>query len=159
MKKLLAYIMFYSHNIHILHWKVVGEEFQANHEHFDEYYKSMIDHIDLVAEMMLQLDQNPIDYPIMLDIVNTAGKIVDVDVYRTYSGKEAFVIINEMYLHILGLIESLHENMGNELPNSIKSTLDEIESWYRIRAKYLIPSRLKGATESTFEIIYKSILD
>ncbi len=141
MEKLLALIMNHTHNVHILHWKTTGPGFQENHEYLDELYEEMTKQIDVVAEIMLQRNENPLSYHGMMEILVTLDEPASlVNPTQSYDGDMTFKLVIDIFNQIIECINNLYED--NSIDRVHQSQLEEIQSWYMLRAKYLLPKRL-----------------
>lgn len=139
MKNLLALLMYHTHNIHILHWKIAGIGFQSNHEYLDGLYQEMNGQIDLIAEMMLQRNEDPITYQEMLEISkDREWKTIQPNQY--YDEVAAFSHVQEMFEDISNNIERLYQD--DSISKAHIAELETMQSWYTLRAGYLFKNRL-----------------
>lgn len=140
LKKLLAMVIYYNHNIKVLHWKVCGKFFQENHEFLGELYGEMNNHIDSVAELGLQCGENPISLQETLSILNEdSHEYVVVNPTLNYNEDDAFKAVLSMFKEIVSEIEAICKN--NEMSEAQRNDLAALSSWYSLRANYLIPRR------------------
>lgn len=152
MKELLALLMYHSHNVHILHWKTTGLNFQKVHEMMDELYAEMLTHVDLIAEMMLQMDQDPLSFQEMISIIEDLDS-ENINPNISYDEANTFKKVISIFDEIIKHIDRIYES---EIPRAMVGQIEEMQSWYMLRSKYLLPRTLVGATGS-FESIYKLI--
>jgi len=146
MKNLLALLMFQTHNIHILHWKTVGDGFQPNHEYLDGLYSEMNSHIDLIAEMMLQRDENPITYQEMLEIANEKGWVI-LYPNEYYDEPSTFTHAQQIFEMVISEINTQFND--DTICRVHKSELETMQSWYMLKARYLFKNRLALYTKET----------
>jgi DNA-binding ferritin-like protein len=139
-KKLLAMVIYYKHNIQILHWKVGGLNFQENHEELGELYDEMSKHIDAIAELGLQCGENPISLQETLSILNEdSHEYVVVNPTLNYIGEDSFKCVLTMFKEIMNEIEGICKK--SELSEAQRNDLGGLSSWYSLRVNYLIPRR------------------
>ncbi len=148
MKNLLALLMYHTHNIHILHWKTMGNGFQPNHEYLDGLYQEMNGHIDLIAEMMLQRGEDPISYQEMLELARDK-EWHTVQPNQYYDEPSTFTHAQEIFEAIIGSIDRLYQN--DTINRAHVSELETMQSWYMLKARYLFKNRLVPFTKSAPE--------
>jgi DNA-binding ferritin-like protein len=103
---LLCSLMDLRLSLQLAHWNVKGINFQQLHELFDKLQKSLLPHIDLVAENVATLG---------MVVVGTADDIGDRTILMPYSnGSDQYAILDELadryaYLirHMMDLVEEL----------------------------------------------------
>lgn len=60
LNKLIASLTVLYMKLHHFHWFIAGPHFFTLHEKFEELYDEVTEHIDVVAERLLQLKEQPI---------------------------------------------------------------------------------------------------
>ena len=60
LNKLIASLMVLYMKLHHFHWFIAGPHSLTLHEKFEELYDEVTEHIDVVAERLLQLKEQPI---------------------------------------------------------------------------------------------------
>lgn len=141
MRRLFALLLFQQHNLHMLHWKASGKNFQKTHEFIDEMYNEMIKHLDTVAEIMLQHDYMPLTFPeVYEELANNDKEFFVISPNNNYSDEEVFKILQVIFRNIIDEIQEV-KNEG-ELPDYHKSELDTLQSYYSLKANYLFKQRL-----------------
>jgi DNA-binding ferritin-like protein len=103
---LLCSLMDLRLSLQLAHWNVKGINFQQLHELFDKLQKSLLPHIDLVAENVATLG---------MVVIGTADDIGDRTILMPYSnGSDQYAILDELadryaYLirHMMDLVEEL----------------------------------------------------
>ena len=139
-KKLLSMLIYYKHNVHMLHWKTSGPLFQENHEFLGGLYGEMENQIDTVAELGLQAGENPVGLDEALAVLNgDEHEYVGVNPASNYNADDTFKAVLTMFTEIMGEIEGICKN--NTLSEAQRNDLANLSSWYSLRANYLIPRR------------------
>ena len=74
-KELDAVLRLYEGNFRNLHWNAVGIDFNDSHKSIStEYYEMVSDTIDVVAEIICMLGENPCNYMEAIDILKASEK-------------------------------------------------------------------------------------
>lgn len=140
-KLLSALLIFHTHNIHMLHWKVCGANFQKNHEFLDGLYSEMLGHIDLLVEIGMQYpDYTPPTLQEALELLDGDGEnnhmLIESGI--SYEGDAAFDCVKKIFEEILKQFDAAYE----ELLKYHQAEIDVLQSWYSKNSRYLIQRRL-----------------
>ena len=143
LQKLFAVLVCYRHNLHMLHWKVIGLDFDCVHKLLDDYVSKFNDFIDEIGEMILSLGGNPLTLHECVDlVVKSDMHILNVESHESYTVVESFRAVGAMFATLMTSYEMLqHED---SLPSECKSKLDEHLYWLRIECRYKNNSRLSS---------------
>lgn len=132
-KKLLSLLVVYQYNLRVLHWKVVGLNFDGKHNLFGDYYAKFDEFIDSVAELALELDVNPASFSEAFAILQSLEEdVIICKGTEDYNPKEALLITGKMFEHLLRVVESCQEG----LPTDVQGSLDDIKQYLRLEGRY-----------------------
>lgn len=137
LKKLLSILLYYQHNMKILHWKSMGCHFAGIHELCNDYYEKLADYSDLVAEMGLSNDENPVDLLEAFEILKS-----DSYDYKILKGSEDFnnvqvyANIGIMFDDLMREIDSLLKNKEIQDNTAFRTSLEEMYTYLNIEYNY-----------------------
>ena len=140
MKLLFAVLLCYRHNLHMLHWKVVGMSFDKAHKVLDEYVSQFNTFIDEIAEMLLSMGHSPLTLQEAISLLtNLDSHILIVESDEDYKCKEVFkavdIMFNDLYI--------MYTDISKECDyGDCVSKLDEHKYWLRIEGMYKNKKRL-----------------
>lgn len=136
-KKMLAIFIVYSHNMRILHWKTSGKLFDEYHELAGGYYDKLQEDCDLIAELGLTYDENPVGLVEAFDLLKEDKdnyKIIDPK--DDYDEKDIMDNIEILFKDILKAIdELLKENKVEKNPGA-RSELENLYAYYDKECNY-----------------------
>lgn len=140
-RQLLALLMIYTHNVHVLHWNVTGLDFDPTHAKLDEYYEEMNSYVDDIAEMGLELGIRPVGYTEAIDVLD------DPEVHylllrgsETFKSHDAWEAIRNMFIQLVDFYESMTKQ--SDLPGDVVNKLQEHQQWFRKQVSYKNRQRL-----------------
>lgn len=143
LQNLFAVLNTYRHNIHMLHWKIVGEDFDCTHRLFDSYVGQFNTFIDEVAEMILSLNGNPLTIQECIDVITHLDKeILVLESDEDYDNEKAFKAIAIMFESLYDMYTHISRSMSEDL-SECAGKLDEHKYWLRIEGKYKNKKRMK----------------
>lgn len=104
---LLADYHIYYMSLRGLHWNIVGNQFFALHEKFEELYDNVADKIDEIAERILMLEQKPVHS--LTEFVKMAKlkEVVNVN-----EAKPAIEAVLHGFKHIIAMEREILEFAG-----------------------------------------------
>lgn len=145
-KTLLASMLVNETNMRVLHWMVRGKGFQNAHAKVtSELYERIRGDIDVVAEAVLRLDDDAVDYISAVSILKDSDEdVIIVKADRTYDAKTVYVKVDEILGQILELIGKTlaSEEIKRSTSVGIKATLEGIYEYYDVQKNYLNKCRL-----------------
>lgn len=141
LKVLFAALVAYRHNIHMLHWKVVGPDFDCVHKLLDQYVGQFNTFIDEIAEMILSMGNNPLTIQECMELLDQCDSHVliiesteDYDTEKVYKALE--IMFNDLY--------TLYNDISNDCDCSeCNSKFDEHKYWLRVESKYKNVKRMR----------------
>ena len=145
-KVLLATLMIYQHNFRVLHWNASGLEFHTQHDWAAKYYDELGEDIDKIAEIMIRLHQDVLNYKEAIDVVEEYDyDFLMLDSGDKYEIKDFIKHTDTMMEDILMCIEKILESdILQEIKNvGIKSDLEAMHSSIDLQYRY-INERRKG---------------
>ena len=133
--KIFASLIVYRHNLHILHWKISGHNFEDMHKLLDDYVSKFNSFIDEIGEMMLSLNCNPLALSDCIHILeNDEEYFLMLDPSEDYDMEDALSAMDKMFTDMMVMYMTLYKEV--ELPDDCKSKLDEHRYWFRIENSY-----------------------
>lgn len=137
---LLAVLLVYRSNFHLLHWLVKGANFNTLHEQCKEYYEMLLDDADEVAEMLMRTGAKPVNYKEASDLLENC-KEKDFKMLSSsteYNSDECNVVSRDMLLDIKSIIELVLEDpiVQSKSCVGIKSQLEAMHNKYDLEARY-----------------------
>lgn len=142
MKKLFAALVWYRHNLHMLHWKTTGKDFDKAHGLCDDYVSKFNGFIDEIAEMMLSLGENPMTLQECIETLDSSNKkFITVESSKDYDSEDIHHAIDVIFESIMNIYDELAEK--SEIPSDCISKLDEHRYWFRIEKNYKNKRRCK----------------
>lgn len=145
-RDLCSTLIVHSHNIHLLHWKVRGDDFVCTHRFMDEIREEIEKSVDIVAEMCMQYGVNPPSLQealTELDNLDTEVVMVKSDAY--YTSKEVYTDAAEILDGIVSALQSTIKDTDNNLISGHISDLDSIMS-AMAKFRFLCQSSLVNKT-------------
>lgn len=141
-KQLFSTLVLYRHNIHILHWKCHGRDFEAVHMHMDTYLDRFNEFIDDIGEIMMELDMNPLCLcSCMKELEGDQDKKhVCIDADADYDSVMVYRFIESMFCELMDMYK--HISYDAAIPSDVKSILDEHSQWLRLETNYKNKRRL-----------------
>jgi DNA-binding ferritin-like protein len=135
-KELFSSLILYRHNIHILHWKCCGPDFDATHELMDKYLEKFSSMIDGVGEIMLELGLNPLG---LCEIMKTLDEsdnedYMCIDGDDEYASQKVYEYISFMFKGLIDMYEKICYDKA--LPSDITGVLDDHREWLRLERDY-----------------------
>lgn len=133
---LFSALILYRHNIHILHWKCCGKDFDSTHRLMDEYLYRFTTMIDSIGEIVLQLGENPL---CLCSVMKNLDENNDVEFMciegdENYESETVYRHIAFMFKGLIEIIDSIEED--KELPSDVISVLDSHKEWLRLERDY-----------------------
>ena len=140
MQLLFAVLLAYRHNLHMLHWKVVGKSFDKVHIILDDYVSQFNTFIDEIAEILLSMGNNPLTLQEAISLLDGLDRhILMVESHEDYECKEVFKAVDIMFTDLY----TMYTEISKECEYSeCVSTFDEHKYWLRIEGKYKNKKRL-----------------
>lgn len=137
----LSVLLVYRHNFQVLHWMAHGESFLTIHEQAKNYYDSLSDDIDVVAEMILRNKDSIINYKEALDLVDEADHDFLLMTGKDLCDMSAFVEFStKMFNDLKTCVEEVLDEDYIESDHSvgIKSVLEGMHDKYDLQARYIV---------------------
>ena len=144
-KELDAVLRLYEGNFRNLHWNAVGIDFKDSHKSIStEYYEMVSDTIDVVAEIICMLGENPCNYleAVKIAMNNGEHKYVVVKSTEKYDRPAIVELSNMMLMDICQILSDCIEEVQEPINAGIKSELESILFDYTIQARYINARRL-----------------
>lgn len=141
-KRLLAAITLYAHNVHVLHWKIYGIDFDPVHEKLGEYYDLLNGHVDDVAEIGMQIGVDPPGFVGVVDFVKDDDQFSYVVLRGSdnFSSRQAFEQVNKMFEHLIQIYDQV---IATDIPADIINKLQEHQFDIRKQLQYKNKQRLR----------------
>lgn len=135
-KQLFSTLILYRHNIHILHWKCCGNDFEAVHTHMDKYLDKFNGLIDGIGELMMELGLDPLCLCSCMKELEAEEdkKHMCVDGDANYTSALVYGYIDTMFHDLMDLYKKISYDAA--IPSDVKSILDEHIQWLRLEAEY-----------------------
>lgn len=143
-RKLLAILINYHHNFRILHWKVTGCHFEEYHELCANYYDTIQEHVDLIAEIGLSYDEQPLGLVEAFELLKKDSdnyKIIDPE--DDYDEEDIIENIDIMFKDIMKAISSLLEVSKIDKNPGARSKLESMYEFYDTECNYKNKRRKK----------------
>ena len=140
-RKLLAIMLVYSTNFHVMHWNAKGKSFDRIHEKCGEFYEHVYDDCDVVAELAMRVGQRAVGYYEAYEILKeendssyvilSSNRDIDFDIFIKLT-KLLFTTIMKQIINVL------EDDICKDIRNvGIKSTLESMYEWYDLQTRYL----------------------
>ena len=142
--KLLAILINYHHNFRILHWKVTGCHFDEYHELCANYYETLQEHVDLIAEIGINYNEQPLGLVEAFELLKKDSdnyKIIDPK--DNYDEEDIIENIDIMFKDIMKAIESLLEESKIDKNLGARSKLEGMYEFYDTECNYKNKRRKK----------------
>lgn len=142
--KLLAILINYHHNFRILHWKVTGCHFDEYHELCANYYETLQEHVDLIAEIGIIYNEQPLGLVEAFELLKKDSdnyKIIDPK--DNYDEEDIIENIDIMFKDIMKAIESLLEESKIDKNPGARSKLEGMYEFYDTECNYKNKRRKK----------------
>ena len=141
--KLYVATVMHQHNMRILHWKVVGEGFDAAHKLFEDMTNTLGEHIDAIAEVLIMGGFNPLTLQQVISCAQGEDfSILELDPCINYDSEDAYRALQCIFTHLLCLYEEAKES--DMVPQNVKDGM--IQKHYEflsLEAKYKNIARMK----------------
>lgn len=135
LKILFAALVCYRHNLHILHWKVMGNKFDRLHSLFDEYTDKFGDLIDDIGEILIANNENPLGLDECLkQLTDDDNHFLMLNASEDYDCDKALNALNMMFNTLIAIYDELTKK--DDISSDIVSKLDEHRYWFRIENNY-----------------------
>ena len=123
------------HNIHVLHWKCCGTDFEDVHTLMDSYLDKFNSLIDGIGEIMMELNINPLCLcSIIKNLEEDDEEYICISGDINYTSEKVFEHIATMFKRLIHLYEDIIED--EDIPSDIVSVLDEHKQWLRLERDY-----------------------
>lgn len=143
-RKLLAIFINYSHNMRILHWKTAGKLFDEYHELAGDYYTKLQNDTDLIAELAITYDEEPLGLVEAFDLLkNDKENYKILDPTDNYDEKDIIDNIDVLFKDILKAINALLDEDKVEDNPGARSELENLYSYYDKECNYKNKRRKK----------------
>jgi DNA-binding ferritin-like protein (oxidative damage protectant) len=141
LQTLLASLILNTHNIRVLHWNVVGIDFDPVHKILDKYYNTLQQFTDEIAEISLQLNIPTLGMIDAFKVLKDDEKeYISLSGSKFYSSVEVFEQVEKIFS---GLIIAYEEACRDEnIPSDINNKLEEHIYYLRKELRYKNRSRL-----------------
>ena len=142
MKLLFAVVLAYRHNLHMLHWKVVGCDFDTIHKLLDDYVDKFNTFVDEIAEMLLSIGHNPLTLQEAITLLSDLNThILVIESQEDYESDKVFKALDIMFNDLY----TMYTDISNECEYSeCVSKFDEHKYWLRVEGKYKNKKRLEN---------------
>lgn len=142
-QKLLAVLILYKHNTHILHWNIHGLDFDPTHALLSEYYTQIEEYIDDIAELGIQLGIQPISLQKALSILQNDSEsgFLSLEGDEEFTSNECYGHIDMMFNQLINIYESITKD--SNIPGDIVNKLQEHQQWFRKQCRYKNKRRLQ----------------
>lgn len=143
-KKILAIFIVYSHNVKLLHWKASGKLFDGYHVLLGEYYDKLQEDTDLIAELGLTYDENPVGLVEAFELLKEDKenyKIIDPK--DDYDEKDIIDNIDILFKDILKAIDLLLKEDKVDKNPGARSELENLYAYYDKECNYKNKRRKK----------------
>lgn len=140
-RKLLPTLILYQHNLHVLHWKLRGVDFDPVHSLLGEYYETLAGFVDEVGEISLMLGIEPMGLKESIDfLLELPEEFEELKGSESFSSLDCFSKINNYFTQLIGLYNASYQDITE--PN-IVNKLQEQAYWFVKECKYKNNQRLK----------------
>ena len=146
LKKFMAMLLHYTHNMRMLHWKIKGNKFDSYHKLAEEYQEQLTDFTDEVAEMLLASDESVMSLNEAFDMLNddSEGHYNIIKSDSTIETDNFIETVNIMFNDILKGIKEMLENDDKVKSNpGNRSTLENIYAYIDKEVNYKNKHRKK----------------
>ena len=160
LNELFAVLVLYRMNFENLHWNSKGLGFDDAHKNIStEYYEKVNDDVDVVAEMLVRLGVNPMNYKEVFDcITNSSNDYMIVASNTLYSKKDVISMSQTLLTNICTAIVAVLDSdyMQETINAGMKSTLETLLDYYDLQARYINSRKLvdqqgDGASQDSAE--------
>lgn len=127
-RKLLSIFIVYNHNVRLLHWKTSGKLFDEYHELMGTYYNKMQEDTDLIAELGLTYDEEPVGLVEAFEILKE-----DKDNYKIIDPKDNYdekEIISNIDILFKDLLKAINELLKTDKVDNNPGARSELENLY-----------------------------
>ena len=137
---LFSVVMCYRHNIHMLHWKVAGKDFDTTHKILDNYVSKFNLFVDEIAEMLLSIGGNPLTIQECMNVLVPSDKhILLIESKANYTSDEAYKALDIMFNDLYNIYSEITSTCEY---TDCASKLDEHKYWLRVEGLYKNKKRL-----------------
>lgn len=145
-KLFLSVLLVYRSNFHLLHWQASGHEFHTQHDKSAEYYNKVLEDADTIAEVLMRLDYNPVNYIEAYSLLHDHSdhEFIVLPSEIKFSMKDFIEFSDVMFGDILLCIEELLQGEEmQEISNiGIKSKLEQMHDEYDLQKRYINKHRV-----------------
>lgn len=142
LKTLLSVLLVYRSNFHVLHWMAKGKNFFMIHSKAEEFVNKLSKDIDVVAEMLLRIDDSVVNYMEALKCIeeDETHEFILVDSDKLFDAEDFCKYSLGMMKGILECIEELLKTDVIMEPKNvgIKATLESMHNEYDLQYRYLL---------------------
>lgn len=146
LNELFAVLVLYRMNFENLHWNSKGLGFDDAHKNIStEYYEKVNDDVDVVAEMLVRLGVNPMNYREVFEyITNSSNDYMIVESNTLYSKKDVISMSQILLTNISNAIVAVLDSdyMQETINAGMKSTLETLLDYYDLQARYINSRKL-----------------
>ena len=134
LQELFSMLICYRHNLHMMHWKTYGPDFDTVHKLLDDYVDKFNTFVDEIAEMLLSLGGNPLTLQEVIELVTMSDRKI------LYSASSDNYTADNVYHSIRIMFEELYYRYSDISKNcefgECVSKMDEHKYWLRIESRY-----------------------
>ena len=146
----LSVLLIYQHNFRILHWNACGCHFDTIHELANNYYNTLSEYIDKIAEIAIRLNQKPVDYKEAAELLESydGHDFTMLEADKDYDDNAFTAQCDTMFADVLTCIEELLKSSELEDVKNvgIKADLESMYSEVDLQYRY-INKRRKNKSE------------
>lgn len=141
LRYLFAILVYYRHNLQMIHWKADGDGFDRVHTLAEEYYDKISDFVDSIAEKIIILGGVPMSLEECIETVNNSDReYITISPEADYGRHEAFKGIQ---IILSDIIKEYNEVLDNDdLPKGMTSSLESDLEWLELECDYKNKKRL-----------------
>jgi len=141
LQTLLASLILNTHNIRVLHWNVVGIDFDPVHKILEKYYNTLQEYTDEVAEICLQLNINTLGLIEALKLLQKDEKAyLSLNGSKFYDSNKVFSNIDKIFSDLISAY--IEVTKQESIPSDIINKLEEHIFFLRKELQYKNRSRL-----------------
>jgi len=142
LQRLLAALTLFQQNLKILHWNIVGIDFDSTHALLGDYYDDFEDFIDDTAEFCKTLNVSVLNLNDVISILEQDSiSFVSLNGDESFTSKDCFVQISDMFEILIKIYDDVLA-VGN-IPGSIVNKMQEHQQWLRKECQFKNKQRLK----------------
>jgi len=142
LQRLMAAQILFQHNLKILHWNVIGLDFDPVHELLGGYYEYFNDLIDDTAEFCKSLSVNVISLHEAMEILeNDDIAFMSINGSDSFVSKDCFEKVGNMFDIMIKLYDMAFTY--DTIPASIVNKMQESQQWFRKESHFKNRQRLR----------------